>query len=106
MKGKTMIDNLKLKLTDTTIQKGNQEFITGIAILLYGITIHLLPIVIALFIWNDLFSIPIPKDSIYYALHLLLDSAYQLNLKIFCLSIIIDILFTIFTIILIYRKKN
>lgn len=45
-----MIDNLKLKLADTTIRKDNQEFITGIAILLYGIAIHLLPIVIALFI--------------------------------------------------------
>lgn len=106
MRSKTMIDKLKLKLADTTIQKDNQEFITNIAILLRAITIYLLPILIGLFAWNALFSNISSKTGIYYELHLLLKSAYQLNLKAFCLSIIIDILFTIFTIILIYRKKN
>lgn len=101
-----MINKLKSTLANTTIQDDDQQFITNIAILLCAITIYLLPIFIVLFVWNDLLSNISSKDGIYYALHLLINEAYQLSLKVFCLAIIIDILFTIFISILIYRKKN
>ena len=106
MKGKTMINKLRSTLINTTIKEDDQQFITNIAILLRAITIYLLPILIGLFVWNYLFSDISSKAGIYYALHLLIGEIYQLCLTVFCLSIIIDILFTIFTIILIYRKKN
>lgn len=101
-----MINKLKSTLVNTTIQNDDQLFITNIAILLRAITIYLPPILIVLFVWNYLFSGISSKDGIYYALHLLINEAYQLSLKVFCLAIIIDILFTIFISILIYRKKN
>lgn len=105
MKGKTMINKLKTTLANTTIQDDDQQFITNIAILLRAITIYLLPILIVLFVWNYLFSDISSKDGIYYALHLLISEAYQICLNVFCLAIIIDILFVTFISILIYRKK-
>lgn len=101
-----MIHKLKNALANTTVQEDDQQFITNITILLEYTTMYIIPIVAGLFIWNDLFSDVTPKSGIYYALHLLLNNAYQVTLTMFCLIIIIDILFSIFTIILIYRKKK
>lgn len=106
IKDNIMINKLKTTLTNTTIQKDDQEFITDIAILLKYITIYILPIIAGLFIWNYLLSGLGSKDGIYYALYLLINNAYRLSLTVFCLAITIDILFAIFTSILIYRKKD
>ena len=106
MKGKTIINKLKSTIVNTTIKEDDQQFITNIAILLRAITIYLLTILIGLFVWNYIFSDISSKDGIYYALHLLIGEAYQLWLNVFCFAIVIDILFFIFTSILIYRKKN
>lgn len=101
-----MINKLKNALANTTIHEDDQQFITNITILLEYTTMYIIPIVAGFFIWNDLFSNVMPKSGIYYALHLLLNNAYQITLVILCLTIIADILFSIFTVILIYRKKN
>lgn len=101
-----MINKLKNALANTTIQKDDQQFITNLTILLEYMTMYIIPIVAGLFICNDLFSDVTPKSGIYYALHLLVNSAYQVTLTMLCLTIIIDILFSIFIIILIYRKKK
>lgn len=101
-----MINKLKNALANTTIQEDDQQFITNITILLEYMTMYIIPIVVGFFIWNDLFSNVTPKSGIYYALHLLLNNAYQVTLMMFCLTIIIDILFSIFTVVLIYRKKE
>ena len=101
-----MVNKLKNALANITIQEDDQQFITNITILLEYTTIYIIPIVARLFIWNDLFSNVTPKSSIYYALDLLLNNAYQTILMMFCLTIIIDISFSIFTVILIYRKTK